>query len=210
MARPVIPRRSTKRKSSKKKPKIILHIVCEGQNTEPDYLRLFCDFYKKNNMSVSFTKGKNAAKTVVKEAKKKYDALKKRSEETGFENRFEVWAVFDIDENKNVRETKKDAEKYGIKVAISNPCIEIWPVLHLEDFSKEISRKNIQIRLEKLMPKYDRDGSKKIDFCSIHGKYEIAKRRAILLSESHEAQGRDIIDANPSTDIYHLLERIKN
>ncbi|MBK7322562.1 MAG: RloB domain-containing protein [Candidatus Microthrix sp.] len=44
----------------------------------------------------------------------------------------EIWCVFDIDEHPNNPDAIQKAEAHGIQLAISNPCIELWFILHFE------------------------------------------------------------------------------
>ena len=45
----------------------------------------------------------------------------------------EIWCVFDIDEHPNVPQAVEEARQVGVEVAVSNPCFELWLVLHIRD-----------------------------------------------------------------------------
>jgi len=51
-----------------------------------------------------------------------------------------AWAVLDLEHEKPRREqaqnAKRHAESEGVKVALSDPCYEVWTLLHLEDTGK--------------------------------------------------------------------------
>ena len=62
----------------------------------------------------------------------------------------EIWCVFDIDQHPNVSTAIHNARQSGVEVAVSNPCIELWLVLHVEDQTAHISRRNVQRRADEL------------------------------------------------------------
>ena len=62
----------------------------------------------------------------------------------------EIWCVFDIDEHANVRTAISNAKDSGIEVAVSNPCVELWLLLHVEDQTAFISRRDAQRQVKQL------------------------------------------------------------
>src|SRR5262249_25450256 len=56
----------------------------------------------------------------------------------------EYWCVFDIDEHPNVGPALDLAGTSGISVAVSNPCIELWFVLHFENQTAVLHRHDAQ------------------------------------------------------------------
>ena len=58
------------------------------------------------------------------------EAKRKKDENLKYD---QVWCVFDIDEHPFVPEAKQQARDNGIEVAISNPCFELWALLHFRD-----------------------------------------------------------------------------
>ena len=49
----------------------------------------------------------------------------------------ELWVMIDVDRwNKStLQEIAKEARQKGYRLAISNPCFELWLLLHFRDFS---------------------------------------------------------------------------
>lgn len=43
-----------------------------------------------------------------------------------------IWCVFDIDEHPFVPEARQQARDNRIDVAVSNPCFELWLLLHFQ------------------------------------------------------------------------------
>jgi hypothetical protein len=45
----------------------------------------------------------------------------------------EYWCIFDVDEHPHVAQALVMARDNNVQLAVSNPCIELWFVLHKED-----------------------------------------------------------------------------
>lgn len=206
MARKLPKDRSVSRRLGSKNPKSLFVIVCEGENTEPHYFKDFANAHGNSLIRLELGRGVGAPVTIVQravEAKKKVSAESKKN---GFDGFFEVWAVFDVDDHPNIPQAMNTAKGNGVKVAISNPCVEIWPLLHLEFHRAFIHRHALQKKLAGLMSSYKGRGSKTIDYNLIKDNYEKAKERAKILLAEHLEVGDE--GANPSTNIFELLDGI--
>jgi hypothetical protein len=53
----------------------------------------------------------------------------------------QIWCVFDRDEHPNFASAVDLAAHHGIRLAMSNPCIELWFLLHFEDQTAFIDRR---------------------------------------------------------------------
>lgn len=96
-------------------------MVCEGQETEPRYLRaLFRDLRLPNPVVVGGDVCGTAPTSIVAYA----------AEHAGDDDYAAVWCVFDCDEHLRVSDARQRAQDKGFEVAYSNPCIEIWYLLH--------------------------------------------------------------------------------
>jgi len=115
----------------------------------------------------------------------------------------EVWAMFDVDEHPKLKEAIELADREGVKVAVSNPCFELWALLHFEDQRGHIERKKLRERLKRHMKGYD----KELDFSKLRDTYEAALTRAKALHEAAKKSGQS--RPNPSTDAYLLTETIR-
>ncbi len=108
-------------------------IVCEGANTEKQYFEQFAEFHHNSLVDVIVEGGKGVPFSVVQAAKKLRDdaaseALARRMNTSEYQS---VWCVFDFDEHPNPNGAKKMATDNGMEVAMSNPCFELWLLLHL-------------------------------------------------------------------------------
>lgn len=115
----------------------------------------------------------------------------------------EVWCVFDVDDHPKLNEARQVAGASSLLLAVSNPCFELWAVLHFQDQRRHVERDKARATLQKHMPGY----GKTLDFEKMHSGYEEAVRRARALdveAQRHRAHGR-----NPTTGVHLLTESIR-
>ena len=77
---------------------------------------------------------------------------KSRRRKNSFEKNDEVWAVFDRDEHPKFDEAVSLCESNGLGVARSNPCFELWLILHERDYDRPDHRDAVQRELKNLRP----------------------------------------------------------
>ena len=128
---------------------------------------------------------------------------KARRQHDGFLAYDEVWCVFDVDEHPRIPEARQQARDNGIKLAISNPCFELWALLHFQDQSAYLSRQDAQRQLRLHIPEYGKD----LPFHHLVSGYEQAVERAKNLDRRCETAGCP--GENPSTGVHALTERIQ-
>lgn len=115
--------RSLRRISSTRIVKQSFLIVCEGENTEPDYFNAF-RLTSANVKAVG--QGISTTRLVQKAMSIKND---ERSKGNVYD---QYWVVFDKDDftNNDFNSAITLAESNGIKVAYSNQAFELWFLLH--------------------------------------------------------------------------------
>jgi hypothetical protein len=193
------------RRPAKLDPKHRILIVCEGKVTEPEYFRALQHEFRNRLVHVEIDKQAGVPLTVVERAIALDETAKDESRYNKDDNlRFdEVWCVFDVDAHPRLDDALKLAKESGFEVALSNPCIELWALLHFTERSERIHRHEAQSSLREFLPKYD----KKLDFRRMHGGYTKAVERAQSLQKTADAVGDS--KRNPSTGVYRLTERIR-
>jgi len=206
MARRIPPSRLTSRKLGTKSPKFLIIAVCEGKNTEPEYLKSFAKQHGNGLVEVETVAPAGAPLTIVQKAVTIKKARNAKKVVDSFDKLFEVWAVFDVDEHPNIPQAIDMAKANKVHTAISNPCIEIWALWHITPYCAHIHRHDLQRKLASAMPSYEPGRSKQFDFEQIKDDFDLAKTRAEKQLEDHEATGNPC--ANPSTTFYRLLDRI--
>lgn len=166
-------------------------VVAEGEVTETSYFRGLEADQRNPRFTIKFARDRGAPRTMVSIAKTQLDL--------GYDS---VWCVFDVDDHPGIPEAKRMARDNGIKLAISNPCFELWVLLHFADPPGYLGRVALTKRLKQFLKGYD----KKIDYPTLKSGHDQAIRRARTL----EKQARELGDPyrNPSTGVHLLVEKI--
>jgi hypothetical protein len=107
--------------------------------------------------------------------------------------------MFDVDEHKRLADARQLAEAHAIELAVSNPCIELWFLLHFEDQWAHLERDKARAKLQAIIPSYD----KEIDFKRLAGKCAAATRRAQQLDAQAARNGDP--SGNPTTGVWQLV-----
>ncbi|OGS88706.1 MAG: hypothetical protein A2061_07435, partial [Gallionellales bacterium GWA2_59_43] len=148
---------SLKREVEKLKPKVEIIIVCEGKNTEPQYFEECVDYYGAGLVSLRVIAPAGVPITLVRAAITERNELLRRMRSTrdSYGKCFRVWAVFDRDMHPSVEKAIQLALDNHIDIAFSDPCFELWPLLHLMNYGAMSDRHALQALLATHMPKYD-------------------------------------------------------
>jgi hypothetical protein len=118
----------------------------------------------------------------------------------------EIWCVFDAAEHLDLREAIVKAEANGVNVAVSDPCIELWFILHFEEQTAHIGSADARLRSSVLLSCLDGLSDAALD--ELAARYLDARTRAKALDEQRSADGAPP-HSNPSTDVWKLVERIR-
>jgi hypothetical protein len=196
--------RKSARQAPFRNPRKKILVVCEGEKTEPQYLKQFAKSHRDAIVDVELAPEIGVPLSVVREARrlKKLAIAASKREGDPYLRNDAVWAVFDVDEHPHVPEALGMARQNGIKVALSNPCFELWLVLHHRDAPGMIHRHDVTGMLGEFITGYD----KTVDFDHYRDGYGRAVERAraldALASELKEPH------RNPTTGVYLLTESI--
>lgn len=193
-------RRSLNRRGATRNPKPRTIIVCEGRLTEPDYFKALA---RSSGALVSFERAAGVPLSVVNNA---IDTLKRTKRASSFSRFDTVWAVFDRDEHPNFEEAINVARQSDVRAVFSNPCFELWLVIHCCDWDRPIDRHSIQRELRRLIPSFDPDGAKRVDFRLLSDKVAAAINRAKLMERRRIEERSD--HGNPITTVYRLVEHL--
>ncbi|MCL2571131.1 MAG: RloB family protein [Defluviitaleaceae bacterium] len=207
--------REEKRGSRKRNTHPVVIIVCEGAKTEPIYFNHF----KKRDKPLRIEVVKDAAgesyRALIKAAigaKEKYV--------NGTESNWAVWCVSDVDvdhntpDNQSLRSSQlkayaKEATQNGFRVALSNPCFELWFLLHFTYTTGHVRDCDTLIeKLSKYIPKYKKDSG---IYNLLADKQCNAISNGKKLENYHQEQGKsDMIDVsvNPYTNVWELVEAL--
>lgn len=200
--------RPLKRKVATRRPRKTLVVFCEGERTEPEYL----DALKRQSsvrdvaavdLRVETGQGGSVPRTLVAMA---VEAHSRAAEEEAEIDEF--WCVFDVEWPRNhpgLVDAIQQARANSIQLAISNPCFELWLILHFQDHSSWLD--NTQAR--RLRRQLDGSSDKGLDA----GKYmpftADAVRRAAGLDIRHLRDGTVFPHDNPASGMHRLLAAIE-
>lgn len=123
----------------------------------------------------------------------------------------ETWVVFDRDidiKKPNDKETFNEAlalaERNNINVAYSNDAFEIWLLLHFQAVSGEMHRDVVCDKLKAHLGSYEHGDD---IFDKLDALYPEALKRAKQMLRA--AEGTNPVDANPSTTVHLLTEKLR-
>jgi len=197
--------RTIQRRGPSRQPKIRILVVCEGKKTEPLYLKRFQHHVRNQRVHVEPLGPAGVPLTVVQTAidlrhQAADEARRQRDENLLWD---QVWAVFDMDDHPNVADARQLAMTHDIRLAVSNPCFELWALLHFADQRAHVERGKLRAALQQHVPGYD----KELPFAKLHAGYSEAVRRARELDDAAIQAGRP--GRNPTTDVHFLTEIIR-
>ncbi len=118
-----------------------------------------------------------------------------------------MWAVFDRDDHPRFDEAVALCKSNGVCVARSDPCFELWLILHERDYDRACTRRDVQRKLASLRPEYDRDGAKTPDCADLIQRVEDAERRAEAQLQRRDEEGAP--HGNPSSTAGRLTRAIR-
>ena len=182
-------------------------IVSEGEVTEREYLDAVRRARRIRSASIVFMPpGPTSPVEIVERAR---DLRNHARRIDPFDD---VWCIFDAEAkvDQRARPRLSDAIQMArdndINVALSNPCIELWILLHEQDQEAAIHSHAAQHLCSKL-GLIDKKHISTPDH--LLDRYQAARARAEGLDCKHERDGRVcVVDCNPASGIYKLVDSI--
>lgn len=204
------------RGAANKPVKPILHIFCEGEKTEPNYLNGYLGKFHSGNRRLNVIKvektKKNTPVQLVNEAIKK----KKASISSDC-----FWVIYDRESplkypdslHKNAFD-KADSKQ--INIAITNVCFEVWLLLHFVEVSAPYINCDDLLKNSPLKTKLKENGITKYEksdttiFPILEDHIQTAKKRAKKMNNTTRkgSYNSEPYKLNPYTNVYMLLDAI--
>lgn len=104
-------------------------IVSNGKVTETEYFEsVIEETGVRGSVRFKFVDGDPL--TVIKRISRELKLDEKAEELKEIEPFSSVWVVVDADEFKSLGQAEREGKKYGYRLAISNPCFEVWLIDH--------------------------------------------------------------------------------
>lgn len=193
-----------------REPRRRFYLFCEGKNTEPGYFDAMQRRYRNSQIRIMAIGPAGVPGTIAKSAvafKLGINTRIAKQLTSSFEEGDEVWAVFDRDTHKCYYDATEKCERAGIGVARSNPCFELWLILHEQDFDKAVDHHAVEKHLKKIRADYD-PKCKTLDFDEIILKAEHAERRAEKQMKARCAEKGRVLRP-PYTTVNNLTRSIR-
>ena len=184
-----------------------LLVFCEGERTEPEYLnalKLEPSVREVAAVEIRVARAGSGAVplTLVGRAVEARSRALSENDEID-----EFWCVFDVEwpvNHPNLAGAIARAEASEIGLAISNPCFEVWLILHLKDHSAWLDNDPA----EKLRRQLDRSTDKGIDPAKYMPYIRKASARAAKLEQRHLQDGTSFPQDNPSSGMHRLITSV--
>lgn len=198
----MVKRKQKKRGLVKRERRRILLLGLEGKNkTEKLYFSEFNHLQKK--FVIRFASGnKTDPLQLVQNLEKDI-----HKQDLNLKDWDMAFAVFDVDNDigkqRSIEEAKQIAGKKGIKLIPSNPCFEVWFLLHFEYSTAYCSNLDALQKLCKYVENYDKSCS---CFNQIHPYLNTAIHNSKKLRKYHsESMNTSIFKQNPMTDVDKII-----
>ncbi|CAO5252852.1 RloB family protein [Frankia sp. AgKG'84/4] len=178
-------------------------IFCEGKRSEPDYLngiKQLPHVARNTAISIEIDLEHGVPLSLVKRA------VQRKGEDKEID---EFWCVFDVEwpnQHPNLEQAVSLAQQHDVRLAISNPCFELWLILHFEQYTRFASTDKIERHSKNL----DGRTGKRINAAQYMPLRGMATTRAQELSARHKQDGNQLPKNNPSSSVTDLLIRIES
>ena len=180
-------------------------VITEGTKTEPQYIKHWHRRYRSGAAVIVDTEAGTDPRSLVDAALEELRAGR-RQERRGKGSAYtSIWVVFDCDEHPHVKEQVDRATNAGIRVAFSNPCVELWFLLHFVDQTAHIHRHAAQAACGARIAQGK--AISQADLAHLEAEYATARQRAQALTQRHIGDG-SWEHANPSTSMWALIDEI--
>lgn len=195
-----------KRKISDTAKRRSILVFTEGKKTEPVYFTHWSRAYREKTI-VTIDGFHGAPLSLVQEAAVRRTADLKAARRGRGDAYSEYWCVFDIDEHPNVARALDLAASSGVSVCVTNPCVELWFLLHFQDQNAAIHRHDAQRKASEYLNCGKTPTSAAL--AALTGQYQDARHRAQALDRKHDLDGSPP-RSNPSSDAWRLIETIRH
>lgn len=195
-----------KRKVATRRVHLNYLIVCEGEQTEPNYFKALVGGRNSRVLSVDvFGKGESTCRLVR-------TAMEERDKSPIEYDR--VWTVFDKDEFIDFNEAIELARSNNINAAWSNESFELWYYLYFQYLDTPINRTQyidaLNREIRKFEPEYSykKNDNATFTILSQYGNLDMAIHHAERLETLYN--GTNYASHKPCTKVHHLVIELLN
>jgi hypothetical protein len=177
-----------KRVAKGKKINPTFFVFCEGESEEAYILYLRNKYRLPVEMVPKTTRNKINVR-IIRESIKSSPKHKKD----------QIFLMYDIDVEGFLHKLQGIQRQLRSEILVSNPCFELWYILHYASHTAEITTENCVRKLESLCPSY-----KKGDLPS-RLKEKLEEKTHVAIKHSKKLAPYN----NPSTNIYNFIEMLE-
>ena len=183
-------------------------VFCEGEKTEPQYLEALKNQPEIRDaaaVDLRIGTGHGGAVPLTLVAL----AIDARSRAVAEEAEIdEFWCVFDVEWPRNhpgLGEALHQARENDIRLAITNPCFELWLILHFKDHGAWLDNDGAR----RLRRELDGSPGKSLEAAKYMPLVADAARRAADLETRHQKNATVFPHDNPSSGMHRLIASIQ-
>ena len=200
-----MPRKSvnpTPRRRPSRDTKPVTYVFCEGEKTEPTYFSR----WRERGMSLQIIKVSHTDPCgIIRDAQ---ELISDRSFEPSQGD--SVWCVYDVDANSDAILAKAAAlaKRNRFDIALSNPCFELWYILHFEMQGGSLSSSGAIGHISGKIAGY----SKNMDvFDTLSPRIQVAMDNAANIKRRYGPEIDPIQDrsCNPFTNVDVLVQKLQ-
>lgn len=197
--------RGQAQKESDQATRLQLRVFCEGKKTESIYLTNWYRLHRQG-VIVSLATHEHTTPFELAEAAAAERRRDRKEAKKGRGSAFhEYWCVFDVDEHPKIPEALDLASANSINVALSSPCLELWFILHFQNQTAYLDRREAQRRSKALLGCDKALTQAALDL--LVENYQFAKTRAKALEVKHIGDG-SAQPWNPHSQVWKLVDQI--
>ncbi len=193
-----------RRARASREPRKRFVLFCEGKNTEPAYFKALRRLHPHAIIDIPREAG--VPITLAELAVTEFRRLRGTRGRDSFEENDEVWVVFDRDDHPRHEEAVELCRQAGVRVARSNPCFEVWLILHKTDYDRPDGRHAAQAHLRTLCPEYDPRTDKTPDCAALLAGIARAETRAEAQLARRQSERTPY--GPPSTTLFQLTRAV--
>ncbi len=189
---------------NKRKPLIV--ICSEGGNKTSE--KIYFNNFRDRNLRIQFSTGNSTDPSGMVKDLIKYI----NNEDIKSEDECTIFLVIDTDLDLSrimeIKNIKKICEKNNINIITSSPTFEIWYLMHYKQkglkfsSSQEVKKEMINVTKGKYIESMN---MYPIINKNINKAYDYAKK----VSMKAEKEQQDIIEVNPHSNVYKIIDKIK-
>src|SRR5712691_1364384 len=201
--------RAFRRRGATREPYDVVLIVCEGEKTEPEYLKGLQKLHRLSNANITIVPGDgNDPVSIVDHALEAY-----RRADGDFDR---VFCVFDRDGHANYQQAldmiaeSSLRKKRKLQAIPSVPCFEIWILLHFSYSTAPFMRTgnksacdNVIDAVRDHVPEYQKAMTGVFEHLQPH------TDRAVSHAERLARHNRETLTENPATRVHELVKYLR-